>query len=101
MQDPDYPAKELNFHSPHTKGWQSPRFCKFPQELTLQLEKPAQVHQIQLLSHEYKASACARNAPSNPLLHCGSAAGAAKMCVKKAPEMRSWESFASIFSGTS
>ncbi|GAQ85746.1 Galactose-binding domain-like [Klebsormidium nitens] len=55
-EDPDYPAKELNFHSPHTKGWQSPRFCKFPQELILQLDKPAQVHQIQLLSHEFKIS---------------------------------------------
>jgi hypothetical protein len=91
MQDPDYPAKELNFHSPHTKGWQSPRFCKFPQELTLQLEKPAQVHQIQLLSHEYKASACVEMrrrtryfivaASSNPLLNCGSEAGAGGMCA--------------------
>jgi len=24
-EDPDYPATELNYHSPQTKGWQSPR----------------------------------------------------------------------------
>lgn len=24
-EDPDYPATELNYHSPQTKGWQSQR----------------------------------------------------------------------------
>ncbi len=24
-QDADYPVTELNYHSPQTKGWQSPR----------------------------------------------------------------------------
>ena len=24
-EDNDYPVTELNFHSPQTKGWQSPR----------------------------------------------------------------------------
>jgi len=53
-EDPDYPARELLYHSPQTRGWQCPRFCKFPQEITLQLESPSQIQQIQILSHEYK-----------------------------------------------
>ena len=53
-QDPDYPARELHFHTPQTRGWQCARFSKFPQELVLRLAHPARVHQIQLLSHEYK-----------------------------------------------
>ena len=53
-QDPDYPARELHFHTPQTRGWQCARFSKFPQELVLRLDHPARIHQIQLLSHEYK-----------------------------------------------
>eukprot|EP00803_Ostreobium_quekettii_P001792 evm.model.scf_816.1 EVM.evm.TU.scf_816.1 scf_816:1247-3376(-) len=53
-EDPDYPARELLYHSPHTRGWQSPRFCKYPQEVVIRLEGPAQIQQIQVLSHEYK-----------------------------------------------
>ena len=36
------------------RGWQCARFSKFPQELVLRLDHPARIHQIQLLSHEYK-----------------------------------------------
>lgn len=32
------------------------RFCKFPQEIVLRLEKPAKVQQIQILAHEFKVS---------------------------------------------
>ncbi|DBB10866.1 TPA: hypothetical protein ACH3X3_007335 [Trebouxia sp. C0006] len=53
-EDPDYPARELLFHSPQTRGWQSPRFCSYPQEVVLRLEEPAKLEQIQILSHEYK-----------------------------------------------
>lgn len=53
-EDPDYPARELHFHTPQTRGWQCARFSKFPQELILRLDHPARIHQIQLLSHEYK-----------------------------------------------
>ena len=35
-EDPEYPVMELNSHSPNTKGWQSPRFCEFPQEIGLE-----------------------------------------------------------------
>ena len=38
----------------HIRGWQCARFSKFPQELVLRLDHPARIHQIQLLSHEYK-----------------------------------------------
>ena len=52
-EDVEYPASELNTHSPHTKGWQSPRFCEFPQELGLQLAHRSQLTQLQLLSHQH------------------------------------------------
>ena len=35
LQDPEFPASELNTHSPQTKGWQTPPFCDYPQELGL------------------------------------------------------------------
>ncbi|GIL71611.1 hypothetical protein Vretimale_933 [Volvox reticuliferus] len=53
-EDTDYPVRELLFHSPQTRGWQSPRFCKYPQEIVLRLEHTCKVQQIQILSHEYK-----------------------------------------------
>eukprot|EP00240_Pyramimonas_obovata_P012838 CAMPEP_0118939966 /NCGR_PEP_ID=MMETSP1169-20130426/30302_1 /TAXON_ID=36882 /ORGANISM="Pyramimonas obovata, Strain CCMP722" /LENGTH=261 /DNA_ID=CAMNT_0006884353 /DNA_START=264 /DNA_END=1045 /DNA_ORIENTATION=+ len=53
-EDPDSPARELHHHSPQSRGWQCPRFAKFPQELTLQLSSPAMLSQIQILSHEHK-----------------------------------------------
>jgi len=53
-EDIDYPARELNVHSPHTVGWQSPRFCDFPQEVGLALSRPSRLSQVQLLSHQSK-----------------------------------------------
>lgn len=32
------------------------RFCKYPQELVLRLERPCKIQQIQILAHEYKVS---------------------------------------------
>eukprot|EP00798_Chlamydomonas_sp_ICE-L_P023111 gene23111-30312_t len=52
-EEPDYPARELLYHSPATKGWSSPRFCQYPQELGFKLEAVSKIHQIQILSHEY------------------------------------------------
>eukprot|EP00195_Chlamydomonas_chlamydogama_P012277 CAMPEP_0202901254 /NCGR_PEP_ID=MMETSP1392-20130828/14151_1 /ASSEMBLY_ACC=CAM_ASM_000868 /TAXON_ID=225041 /ORGANISM="Chlamydomonas chlamydogama, Strain SAG 11-48b" /LENGTH=824 /DNA_ID=CAMNT_0049587793 /DNA_START=202 /DNA_END=2677 /DNA_ORIENTATION=+ len=49
-----FPVRELLYHSPQTRGWQTPRFCTYPQELVLRLEFPSKVQQIQILSHEYK-----------------------------------------------
>ncbi|CAM9621007.1 unnamed protein product, partial [Sphacelaria rigidula] len=53
-EEPEYPANELNAHSPHTRGWQSPQFCDYPQELGLAWEAPARVTQVQILSHQSK-----------------------------------------------
>lgn len=33
--DPDYPPTELLSLTPSTKGWQSQRFCQYPQEIEL------------------------------------------------------------------
>ena len=54
-EDPDYPVTELNFHSPQTRGWQSPRFCEYPQEIGLQFtDGGVGISQVQLLSHQSK-----------------------------------------------
>ncbi|CAM9367201.1 unnamed protein product, partial [Hapterophycus canaliculatus] len=53
-EEPEYPVDELNSHSPHTRGWQSPQFCDYPQELGLAWEAPARVSQVQILSHQSK-----------------------------------------------
>mmetsp|Transcript_10555 Transcript_10555/g.19177 ORF Transcript_10555/g.19177 Transcript_10555/m.19177 type:complete len:899 (-) Transcript_10555:119-2815(-) len=53
-EDPEYPVSELLTHSPDTKGWQSARFCDFPQELGLQFETPVHLRQVQFLSHQSK-----------------------------------------------
>jgi len=53
--DPEFPAEELNIHSPQTKGWQSPPFCPYPQEIGLALIPGlVQLSQLQILSHESK-----------------------------------------------
>ena len=54
-EDADYPASELNVHSPQTRGWQSARFCDFPQEIVVWFPDGAvDVSQVQLLSHQSK-----------------------------------------------
>ena len=54
-EDPEYPATELNFHSPQTRGWQSQRFCEFPCELGVAfLDGVVNVSLVQLLSHQHK-----------------------------------------------
>jgi len=53
-EDPDYPVSELLAHSQQTKGWQTAKFCEFPQELGLQFETPVHLRQVQFLSHQSK-----------------------------------------------
>lgn len=54
-QDEDYPVHELNVHSENTRGWQSSRFCEFPQELGFELEGgEKRITQVQILSHQSK-----------------------------------------------
>lgn len=51
--DDNHSEKELEFHSPTSKGWQSSRFCLYPQELVLLLREPTRVRKLQILSHQF------------------------------------------------
>jgi len=53
-EDPEYPVSELLAHSSQTRGWQTARFCEFPQEVGLEFEKPVHLRQVQFLSHQSK-----------------------------------------------
>lgn len=56
-EDDEYPAEQLNSVTPNTRGWQSVRFCPFPQELGFQfIDGEAHLTQIQILSHQSKIS---------------------------------------------
>ena len=47
----------MNTVNPSTKGWQSVRFCEYPQILAFELESgQAKLSQIQILSHQSKIS---------------------------------------------
>lgn len=52
-QDDVHRASELNYHSPLTKGWQSARYCLYPQDIVVQLEKRSRLRKIQVLSHQF------------------------------------------------
>jgi len=51
--DSNHGPRELEIHSPVTKGWQSQRFCVYPQEVVLRLTEPANLKKLQILSHQY------------------------------------------------
>lgn len=51
-EDDKFRAKELNSHGPTVRGWQSPKFCIYPQELIIQLDSPTKMCKIQILSHQ-------------------------------------------------
>ena len=56
-EDPEYPVNELVGlvrDIDRVRGWQSQRFCVYPQELVLQLSHPARIKQIHILSHQHK-----------------------------------------------
>lgn len=55
-EDPQYPVTELLTSSPQSKGWQSERFCDWPQHLILQFFSPVRLKQLQFLSHQAKIS---------------------------------------------
>lgn len=55
-EDPDYPVSELLLQSPNSKGWQSKRFCQYPQTIVYELVEPTIVKQISILSHQSKIS---------------------------------------------
>ena len=35
-EDQEYPVTELLDNSPQSRGWQSPKFCEYPQEIIIQ-----------------------------------------------------------------
>ncbi|XP_024402111.1 uncharacterized protein [Physcomitrium patens] len=51
-QDEDFPVSELN-NDALGRGWQSSRFCLFPQEIVLELQHPSRIINMQLLCHEF------------------------------------------------
>ena len=53
--DPDFPADNLKIlNAPISGGWQSDRFCLFPQTLEIDLRKPVKIKRLQILSHHFK-----------------------------------------------
>ena len=47
---------ELLNHSPFSRGWQSARYCDYPQEIVMDFGQAVQLSQIQFLSHQFKIS---------------------------------------------
>lgn len=87
-QDENYPVSELNQRSPSTKGWLSARFCKFPQQIIIELEERSNLRKIQILSHQCmigellifnflilasKIEIFVGDVPDNDLRHCRNA----------------------------
>eukprot|EP00126_Sphaerothecum_destruens_P002107 Sdes_comp15551_c0_seq1m4512 len=52
--DEDSPAILLEEPSPLNNGWESQRFCTFPQVLIVKLEAALRIRKVQILSHQYK-----------------------------------------------
>lgn len=48
------PAGSIAGHLHHTPFPGLCRFCKYPQEIVLRLEKPSKITQLQILAHEFK-----------------------------------------------
>eukprot|EP00754_Rhynchopus_humris_P008902 Rhum_TRINITY_DN13870_c0_g1::Rhum_TRINITY_DN13870_c0_g1_i5::g.65230::m.65230/K16458/CEP104; centrosomal protein CEP104 len=55
-EDESHPASELQQHTSDTKGWQSPKFSEYPQELVLRFRGDTFVEQIQFLSDACKVA---------------------------------------------
>jgi len=47
-EDEGHPSTELNQQNPQTKGWQSERFCAFPQEICIALQQRCDLVQLQV-----------------------------------------------------
>ncbi|KAK7477381.1 hypothetical protein BaRGS_00031357 [Batillaria attramentaria] len=52
-EDDVHKAGDLNHHGPLAKGWQSSRFCLYPQDIVVSLEHVSRIRKIQILSHQY------------------------------------------------
>ena len=45
-EDSDFPVTELLDNSPQSKGWQSAKFCEYPQEIIFQFTSIVKLKQI-------------------------------------------------------
>lgn len=52
--DDEHPVSNLQYQGPANRGWQTPRFCSWPQEVVLRLPTAARLRKIQILSHQHK-----------------------------------------------
>ena len=50
-KDPDHPLEKISSNNPQD-GWQSARFCSYPQEILIKFPYPVHIRQINLLFHE-------------------------------------------------
>ena len=50
-EDQDYPVTELLDATSNTRGWQSQKFCDYPQEIIVQFPTVVNLKQLQFLSH--------------------------------------------------
>ena len=55
-EDGDHPVRELQDFHAQSRGWQSARWCEFPQALVLQFPGRVNLQQVQVLSHQFKIS---------------------------------------------
>lgn len=53
-EDKDHPATELEKCDNYCNGWESARFCEYPQTLVVQFKEAVSLQEIQLLCHEFK-----------------------------------------------
>lgn len=53
-EDQDYPVTELLDATSNTRGWQSQKFCDYPQEIIVQFPTVVNLKQLQFLSHQSK-----------------------------------------------
>jgi centrosomal protein CEP104 len=49
-----FSVRELLNHTPFSPGWQSSRFCSYPQEILIEFPSLIHLKEIQFLSHQYK-----------------------------------------------
>ena len=53
-QDEVFPITELQSRTMHTSGWQSAKYCEYPQELGFRFEGEVDVQHLRILCHESK-----------------------------------------------
>ncbi|XP_076451911.1 centrosomal protein of 104 kDa-like isoform X2 [Babylonia areolata] len=52
-EDDVHKAGDLNHHGPLAQGWQSSRFCLYPQDIVVKMEARSRLRKIQIFSHQF------------------------------------------------